>query len=237
MHKFFVNNNQIDKNKIEINGTDVNHIKNVLRLKIDDKLQICNKETSENYITKIVSLSEEKVESEIIEELNKNIETTFDIDIYQGLPKFDKMEFIIQKTTEIGVKKIIPVSMERCVVKLNEKDANKKIERWKKIAEIAAKQSKRDYIPIIEDLININMVCEKIKDYDVFLVAYEDEEEINLKKVIKGNTNAKKIGVLIGPEGGIDIKEIEKLKQNGAKIVTLRQKNFKNRNSTNCCSS
>ena len=131
------------------------------------------------------------------------------------------MELIIQKTTELGVKKIIPVDMKRCVVKLNEKDANKKIERWQKIAEIAAKQSKRDYVTRIENLININKICERINEYDLFLVAYEDEEETTLKSILKENLKAKKIGILIGPEGGIDIKEINKLKECGAEIVTL----------------
>ena len=221
MHKFFVDSNQIDENIIKINGTDVNHIKNVLRLKADEQMQICNKQTSENYIVKIVECSNEEVTCQIVEKVKNSIETEFDIDIYQGLPKFDKMELIIQKTTELGVKKIIPVDMKRCVVKLNEKDANKKIERWQKIAEIAAKQSKRDYITRIENLININKICERINEYDLFLVAYEDEEETTLKSILKENLKAKKIGILIGPEGGIDIKEVNKLKESGAKIVTL----------------
>lgn len=144
-----------------------------------------------------------------------------DITIYQGLPKADKMELIIQKTTEIGVKKIVPVAMERSIVKLNEKDAKKKIERWQKIAEVAAKQSKRDIIPKIQNIIKISDLCNEIKEYDLFLVAYENEEKITLKQILKQNKETKKIGVLVGPEGGIDNKEIEKLLQNGAKVVSL----------------
>lgn len=221
MQKFFVKSNQINDNIIEIIGTDVNHIINVLRMKIDDEIQICDEETSQNYLVKITSYNKEKVVCLIEKQIKSLVETDFDIDIYQGLPKADKMELIIQKTTEIGVKKIIPVSMARCVVKLNEKDENKKIERWQKIAEVAAKQSKRDVIPKIENAININELCEKLKNYDVFIVAYEDEKKINLKHVLKKNTEAKKIGVLVGPEGGIDIDEVEKIKKYGAKIVTL----------------
>lgn len=132
------------------------------------------------------------------------------------------MELIIQKTTEIGVKEIIPVAMERSIVKLNEKEAKKKIERWQKIAEVAAKQSKRDVIPKIGNVIRINDLCEKVKEYDVFIVAYENEEKISLKHVLKQNKEIRKIGVLVGPEGGIDDKEIEKLKHyDNVKIVTL----------------
>lgn len=131
------------------------------------------------------------------------------------------MELIIQKTTEIGVKKVIPVAMERSIVKLNEKDVKKKIERWQKIAQVAAKQSKRDIIPKIENVINIHTLCDKIKEYDLFIVAYENEEEITLKQILKENKEIKKIGILVGPEGGIDEKEIEKVVQNGAKVVSL----------------
>lgn len=131
------------------------------------------------------------------------------------------MELIIQKTTEIGVKKIIPVAMERSIVKLNEKDGKKKIERWQKIAEVAAKQSKRDIIPKIENIIKISDLCSEIKAYELFIVAYENEEEITLKQVLQENRGTRKIGVLIGPEGGIDEKEIEKLVQNGAKTISL----------------
>ena len=131
------------------------------------------------------------------------------------------MELIIQKTTEIGVKKIIPVAMERSIVKLNEKDGKKKIERWQKIAEVAAKQSKRDIIPKIENIIKISDLCSEIKAYELFIVAYENEEEITLKQVLQENRGIRKIGVLIGPEGGIDEKEIEKLVQNGAKTISL----------------
>lgn len=111
--------------------------------------------------------------------------------------------------------------MERSIVKLNEKDAKKKIERWQKIAEVAAKQSKRDIIPKIENVIKISDLCSEISQYDLFIVAYEDEEEIMLKQILKQNKKTKKIGVLVGPEGGIDGKEIEKLVENGAKIVSL----------------
>lgn len=221
MQKFFVKDEQIKENRIEITGTDVNHIINVLRMRKEDTVQINNLSTSENYIAEIIEYSNERITCKIIEKIASKSETSVDIHIYQGLPKADKMELIIQKTTEIGVKKIIPVSMERCIVKLDEKDSQKKVERWQKISEVAAKQSKRDIIPQIENVIKITELYTKIKEYDLFIVAYEEENTKTLKEVLKNNTGAKKIGVLIGPEGGIDISEIQKLKENGAIIVTL----------------
>jgi 16S rRNA (uracil1498-N3)-methyltransferase len=221
MQKFFVKENQIKDDKIEITGTDVNHIINVLRMRKEDVVQINNLSTSENYIAEIIEYSKERILCKIIEKLDAKSETKIDIDLYQGLPKADKMELIIQKTTEIGVKKIIPVSMERSIVKLNEKDSNKKIERWQKIAEVAAKQSKRDIIPKIEKLMNINNVCDNIKNYDLFLIAYEDEHQNKLKEILNKNKNVSKVGVIVGPEGGFDKSEIEKLTSEGAIAVTL----------------
>ena len=181
MQKFFVKSNQVNDDLIEINGTDVNHISNVLRLKKEDKIQICNEDTSENYIVKIFEYDTEKVLCKIIEKIESTTETMFSVEIFQGLPKADKMELIIQKTTEIGVKKITPVKMERCVVKLSDTDAKKKIERWQKISMVAAKQSKRDIIPEIGNMIDLNQVCQIIQDYDLFIVAYEEEKKNRLK--------------------------------------------------------
>lgn len=221
MQKFFVRDEQINGNRIEITGTDVNHIVNVLRMRREDTVQINNLSTSENYIAEIIEYSNESITCNIIQKIASKSETSVDIHIYQGLPKADKMELIIQKTVEIGAKKIIPVSMERCIVKLDEKDSVKKVERWQKISEVAAKQSKRDIIPQIENVIKISDLYEKIQEYDLFIVAYEEENTKTLKEVLKNNNKAIKIGILIGPEGGIDISEIQNLKQNGATIVTL----------------
>ena len=223
MQKFFVEENQIEDNKIYIQGPDVKHISSVLRLEKKEKIQICNKDTMENYITEIEEIEKEKIITTIIEKLQTTVESNVEIHLYQGLPKADKMELIIQKTIELGIYKITPVDMIRCVVKLDEKDAKKKIERWQKIAESAAKQSKRDIIPQIENKLNLNAVINKIKEYDVFIVAYEEEQSKTLKQVLKEleNKNNYKIAILVGPEGGIDLKEIERLKENGAVIATL----------------
>lgn len=221
MSKFFVKENQINNDKIHILGEDVNHIANVLRMKKEDEVQICNQETGENYITKITSFSKDEIECEIVEKIIETVESNVDITLFQGIPKFDKMELIIQKNTEVGVKKIVPVLMERTVVKLDEKTASKKIERWQKIAEVAAKQSMRDIIPEIENIVKLKDITKQ--DYDTVLVAYENEEKNMLKQELKKlqGKDRYKIAIVIGPEGGISEKEIEILKNIGAVFVSL----------------
>ena len=156
MPKFFVTTNQINGDIITIENEDVNHIKNVLRAKVNDQLEICNCEKLENYICKISKIEDKKISCEIVEKKDSDTESNIKVSIFQGLPKADKMELIIQKSVELGAFDITPVEMKRCVVKLKDKDRIKKIERWKKISEVAAKQCGRDIIPNVNDLIDIN---------------------------------------------------------------------------------
>ena len=224
MPKFFVTTNDIKEDTIIIQNEDVNHIKNVLRAKVDDTIDICDSETSKNYICKIEQIEEKNIYCHIINEIQTNVEPHIKVSVFQGLPKTDKMELVIQKSVELGVYDIIPVEMKRCVVKLNEKDKIKKMQRWQKISEGAAKQSGRDIIPTIHPVINIKTLCENIKEYDLVLVAYENEKINTLKQElqkIKQNNAETKIAIIIGPEGGIDDKEIEHFKENKAKIITL----------------
>ena len=221
MRKFFVERNQIKNNIIEIINEDVNHIKNVLRLEIDTLIQISDGE--KNYISKIKQINKDIVICEIVEAFENKNEASVKIDIFQGLPKSDKMEYIIQKCTELGVNEYFPVNMKRSIVKLSGKDEQKKIERWQKIVEGAAKQSGRDIVPKVNNIKNIDNVCEIIKNYDIFIVTYELEEKESLKKSLENldKENVNKIAVLIGPEGGIEEDEVELLKKNGAKDVSL----------------
>ena len=229
MPKFFVKQEQINGDIIIIQGQDVNHIKKVLRAKIGDELQICNSQNGENFLCDIKEIENEKILCKIKQEIEEKVESNIEVTIFQGLPKADKMEYIIQKSVELGVYDITPVEMKRCVVKLNEKDKNKKELRWQKISEVAAKQCGRDIIPQINKTINIKDICELIKKYDIVLVAYENEKEKTLKeqlKLLKEQTEQKKdkvikIGIVIGPEGGLEEQDVEILKENGAKIITL----------------
>lgn len=224
MRKFFVNSNQINNNKIEIINEDVNHIKNVLRLEIGQKIKICDSDNLENYVCEIDEISSKMVSCNIIEKVPSEAEGNVELHIFQGLPKADKMELIIQKGTELGVFEFIPVSFKRSIVKISGKDEAKKIERWQKIAEVASKQSGRDLIPKVRNVINIKNLCDEIKDYDLVLIAYELEENNYIKDEllkIKDKNKKYKIAVVIGPEGGIEESEVESLKKSGAKIISL----------------
>lgn len=219
MHKFFVETEQINNNKIKIVNEDYNHIANVLRMKNGDSVLITNKKSQETFNCKIEKITANEVICNIINVENKNVEMNVNVDIFQGLPKADKMEYIIQKCVELGVHKIIPVNMKYCIAKI--KDEEKKNIRWNKIAEVAAKQCKRNVIPKIEKSININQLCCELKNYDLVILAYENEENITIKTVLKENKNAKNIAVIVGPEGGLSADEVLMLKDEGAKVVSL----------------
>lgn len=224
MRKFFVKENQINNEIIKILDEDVNHIKNVLRLNIGEKIKICNTENSKNYICEIIEISSKEVTCKIVEEVLGIAEGNVELHIFQGLPKADKMELIIQKGTELGVSEFVPVNFKRSIVKISSKDENKKIDRWNKIAEVAAKQSGRDVVPNVRNIENIKNICNEIKDYDIVLVAYELEENNYIRNELLKIKNTKenyKIAVVIGPEGGIDTEEIECFKNAGAKIISL----------------
>ena len=225
MPKFFIKTENLKENKeIWITGSDVNHIKNVLRKKIDDKINICNSDTQKNYECVIKNIEENKIVCKILDEVKSLAESNLNITIFQGLPKSDKMELIIQKATELGVKTTVPVITKRTVIKLKDKDKQNKVDRWRKIAEVAAKQSGRDIIPTIENIINIADI--KFDEFDKIFVLYENEEKISIKDEIEQLKNDNKeelnIGIVIGPEGGFAESEIEQLRLNqNVSVVTL----------------
>ena len=224
MRKFFVKENQINNELITILDEDVNHIKNVLRLNVGEILQICDIDSSKNYICEILELTAKSVTCKILEEIQSIAEGNVELHIFQGLPKADKMELIIQKGTELGVSEFVPVSFKRSIVKISPKDEKKKIDRWNKISEVAAKQSKRDIIPKVRNVESIKNVCNEIKDYDIVLLAYELEENNYIKNELLKIKNTKenyKIAVIIGPEGGIEKEEVEVLENAGAKVISL----------------
>ena len=224
MPRFFVRNEQIQGKTIEILGEDVKHVKNVLRKQVGDDIEVCNQDTEKSYICEITKIETESVLTDIIEEL-QGYDNKIKVDIYQGLPKSDKMELIIQKAVELGVNSIIPVDMKRCVVKFDSKTETKKIERWQKIAESAAKQSGRNTIPQIKNVVKIEDIIKNKEQYDLIIVCYENEKQnyiknelVKLKNINKQEIN---IAVVIGPEGGLEEKDVIYLEQNGAKIVSL----------------
>ena len=225
MPKFFVKNEQIQKDIIKVSDSDVNHIKNVLRANLGDKIQICDVSNSQDYLCEIVEIKNDTIDCKIINRLESNSESNVQVSIFQGIPKSEKMELIIQKSVELGVYNIIPTEMNRCIVKLDDKDKNKKMQRWQKISEVAAKQCGRNIIPEIRPIINLKNICNLMQEYDIVLVAYEQEEinklKFEIQKLKEKNLKKYKIAIVIGPEGGIEEKEIEMLKGKGAKVVTL----------------
>lgn len=229
MPKFFVSNEQVNNDEITILGDDVNHIKNVLRMKIGDKLNVCDESSSINYVVKIDKFNQNEIVCNILEKCTNSAESNVKVHIFQALPKADKMELIIQKSVELGVQKITPVEMKRCIVKLEGKDKIKKIERWQKIAEVAAKQSGRDIIPEICQVENIKQISERFLEYDLVLLCYENGKDTFLKDVLRKDELIKlskesselNIAIIIGPEGGIDIEEVDYMKNKGAKVVSL----------------
>lgn len=222
MQRIFLEKLQGEK-EITIVGEDVKHIQNVLRYKIGDELEVVI--AGKVYNAKITNMTAEEIYCSLTNVLTEEEEDRIHLHIIQGLPKADKMELIIQKTIELGANEITPLEMERCIVKLDNSTAKKKVERWQKIAKSAAEQSKRTCIPKVNDIVNLKNVLELLRDYDIVIVAYEEEKQNtlkkeleNLKKMLKTNY---KIACIIGPEGGITPKEIEILIKNNVKCVTL----------------
>ncbi|MFL0251188.1 16S rRNA (uracil(1498)-N(3))-methyltransferase [Clostridium neuense] len=221
MHKFFVAKENIVSDIVNIYGDDVKHIYKVLRLKEGEKISI-NNCSGEEFIAEITHIDKNVVEAKITEKLEINNESPLDVYLFQGVPKAAKMDIIVQKGCELGLKEINPVIMKRVVVKSEMKEF-KKLDRWNRIAFEACKQSKRSLITKVNNVIEFNDMLYKLKDFDLVLVPYENQTGIGLKKVmqeIKGG-NIKSAAVVIGPEGGFDEEEIEELKQIGAHIITL----------------
>ena len=225
MHKFFTPKDLINNDEAKILGDDVKHIYRVLRLEEGDKV-IINNCAGEEFLGEISNITNQEVSLKIIEKLNTNNESAVKIYLFQGLPKAQKMDLIVQKGTELGVLEFIPTITERVDVKL--KGEFKKLDRLNRIALEAAKQSKRSIIPTVTEPISFNDAIDRMKSMDLVIVPYENAQNFGIKTLINKFRNENvdlssivKIGIFIGPEGGIEDFEIEKLKNEGAYIVTL----------------
>jgi 16S rRNA (uracil1498-N3)-methyltransferase len=221
MHRFFVDNNQIQEETVTIVGEDVHHITIVLKLVIGEKIVVCDRQGNEYYcIIKHINRENVILSIETMQKAESELETK--IYLYQGIPKLDKMEWIIQKAVELGVYEIIPVAMTRSVVKINDNKADKKIARWNKIAESAAKQAQRAYIPKVKEPISFEKAVNEASTLDMVIVPYEKaDNEHTIKKEQKTIIDRRSIGVFIGPEGGFDEGEITNLIAHESKIITL----------------
>ncbi len=219
MHRFFVNPSDISSCGVEITGDDVAHISKVLRLRCGDKISVCD-QNGFDYVCTVSEVGKERVFARVDEKLPSISESRVSVTLYQGLPKGDKMELIIQKCTELGVKKFVPVVMQRSVSR--PKDASKKTARYRKIALEAAKQSKRSAVPDVCDATDFESVLDGIKDGDALnILPYENEKSTTLKEVLRKNCDAKNINLIIGPEGGFSDEEIADALAQNIQTVTL----------------
>lgn len=224
MYQFFVEPSQIsvpDK-RVVIRGGDVNHIRNVLRMKPGEELNVSNGTDGKEYRCAITAFEEDRVLCELRFVKEDKVELPARVYLFQALPKADKMEWIIQKAVELGVYRIIPVAARRCVVKLDEKKAAAKIARWQTIAEAAAKQSKRGVIPEISGVMSFAQAVELAEDMDVKLIPYELAEGMGkTREMIDSLGAGQDIAVFIGPEGGFETSEVESAVERGMIPITL----------------
>ena len=210
MYQFFVEDNQVLGEKIVILGSDVNHIKNVLRMKTGERVRVSVSDNGRSFFGTIDTIMEDEVFVSIESEDENGTELKNRIYLFQGLPKGDKMELIIQKAVELGVYQIIPVAMKNCVVKLDDKKAGNKVKRWQAIAESAAKQSKRTIIPEIQMPLTWKEAIKKAEELDVVLVPYENERGMEATREVMQNIQpGQSIAIFVGPEGGFAPEEIE----------------------------
>lgn len=212
MYQFFIEENQLSGDKIFILGSDVNHIKNVLRMKIGERVRVSISENGRSFFGTIENLSDEEVTVIIESEDVNGTELQNRIYLFQGLPKGDKMELIIQKAVELGVYQVIPVAMKNCVVKLDEKKAQNKVKRWQAISESAAKQSKRTLIPEILTPKSWKEALSMAKELNIVLVPYENERGMAAtREAMQTIKKGQSIGIFVGPEGGFSPEEIEEI--------------------------
>lgn len=219
MPRFFAEPENINGNIITLYSDDAVHISRVLRGKAGDILTVCDGKGND-YTAEITSVSDKSVTLEIKETFVTKSEPSVRITLYQGLPKGDKMETIIQKCVELGVCGIVPVNTERCIVKIDKNKENKKMERWRKIAESAAKQSGRGIIPSMGQVVSFENALKEASSMDGAVIPYELEEKNGLKSFLDG-FKGESLAVFIGPEGGFSIDEIEKAVKSGVVPVTL----------------
>ena len=220
MYNFFVSIDNKKDGRYFITGDDFNHIKNVLRMTVGEQFLVSCEGVSD--LCCLEDIQSGTVIAKILEENYQNTDLPIKIHLFQGLPKSDKLELIIQKAVELGVASVTPVAMKRSIVKIDDKKKKSKRERWQKVAESAAKQSKRTAIPQVQDVVTYKEMISAAKDLDLLLVPYECAEGMAATKTalreIKSGMN---VGVVIGPEGGFEQTEIDLAREAGGKIISL----------------
>lgn len=222
MYRFYVGQNQIEGDKVYIRDTDVNHIKNVLRLERGDWLVACDG-MGKDYICRLQSLSQDCVVLSVEKIQESGTELDTQITLFQGIPKKDKMEFIIQKAVELGVYEIVPVMMKRCVVKLVGQDKQqKKLQRWQAVAEAAAKQCDRGIVPRVHLPVTMQQAFDTAASLEYNMIPYELQDGIETsREIVEEACKKSSVGIFIGPEGGLEPEEVKQAVSIGAKPITL----------------
>jgi len=222
MYQFFVEPSQIQDKKVIITGSDVNHIKNVLRLKAGEEIAVRNGVDGKEYRCGIEEFAQDQIICSLRFIREEGVDLPSKIYHFQGIPKADKMELIIQKAVELGVFEVIPVAVKRCVVKLDERKARAKVSRWQGIAEAAAKQCKRGIIPVVREPMTMKEAVSYAGEMDVKLIPYELAEDMShTKKMIEAVRPGQSVAVFIGPEGGFEESEVAEALAAGIEPVTL----------------
>ncbi len=222
MYQFFVEPSQIQDKKVIITGSDVNHIKNVLRLKPGEEIAVRNGVDGREYRCGIEEFAQDQAICSLRFVKEEGVELPSKVYLFQGLPKADKMELIVQKAVELGVYEVIPLAVKRCVVKLDEKKARAKANRWQGIAEAAAKQSKRGVVPVVKEPMTMKEAATYARGMDVKLIPYELAEDMaHTKKVIESIRPGESVAVFIGPEGGFEEGEVAEAIAAGIEPITL----------------
>ncbi|MBQ3793942.1 MAG: 16S rRNA (uracil(1498)-N(3))-methyltransferase [Lachnospiraceae bacterium] len=224
MYQFFVDPSQIllDQKKVIITGDDVNHIKNVLRMKIGEEFNVSNGIDGKEYRCSVEELGDDQILCTLRFIKEDGVELPVKVTLFQGLPKADKMELIIQKAVELGVAEVVPVACKRCIVKLDAKKEKSKLARWQGIAEAAAKQSKRGFIPQVREVMTYKDAIAYAKDMECKLIPYEMAEDMShTREVLGGIKPEDRIAIFIGPEGGFEEEEIQAALTEGIEPITL----------------
>lgn len=221
MYHFFAKKENIFENYILIDGDDVKHLRNVLRIRPGERIIMSSGENIDYYCV-VSDIEEDRIIASIESVDKEGRELPVRIYLFQGLPKGDKMEFIIQKAVELGAHEIIPVAMKRSVVKLDSKKSESKVKRWNLIAESAAKQSKRSVLPLVNDVMTFKQAAEYAKKLDIVLMPYECADGMqSTKELINSIRPGQSVGIFIGPEGGFDGEELTAAHDNKFSIITL----------------
>ena len=232
MHRFFVNSDSITDNHVKITGDDAEQIRKVLRIREGEEIAVLDRLGWE-YRVQLKEIKKGHVTGEIIFKDFKSEDTKIKIVLGQGIPKGEKMDFIIQKATELGVNEIVPLKLERCIVKIppsppllrgGKEGGFGKIDRWQRIAKESSEQSLRRFIPSINTIYDLSQFCDKYKDADLKIVFYEGEKIKGLRKFLNEKGEIKSISIIVGPEGGLSSEEVEIANSDGFITAGLGQR-------------